>query len=282
MFVDSKNNKALLRYEFFGANTNAKSLRDFIQKCDSATTVEKTIRRLYQKRLATYHPLKTGRKAGIRSLKLNKTLDWWTDNIDLDAVANEIGKRSLESYLRGRFKTTLTDMKKEIKRIGSMPEKVRVGTAHGDLHTENVLIDDKGRLELIDFAWTSKKKWKAVDFLMMECSLKFSTTPQNATLEDLISLEAALDKGIKTKSKLPYKELEASLYGKELSKIARAVHVVREEALKRKVTTDLVQYKKGLVLLSAGLANVKQVLNRMYIFASLGYQLRWLDLIQHD
>ncbi|OLB92573.1 MAG: hypothetical protein AUH25_00170 [Thaumarchaeota archaeon 13_1_40CM_38_12] len=277
IYGPSKANKGLLRYQSFGSDFKAKSLREFLQTCKSIAIVEKTIKKLYQQRLSEWHPISS--KPCIKKLKMKDAAHGWLTTMDLNAAAKEIGKESLEQSLKEWYLTNLVDMKKEIETIKNMEETFNFGTVHGDLHTQNVLRDNNGRLQLIDYAWASREKWKAVDFLMMECSLKFAVTPSNARLADLILLDASLDKSYGTPSKKYYKQLENLLYGHELAKVARAVHIVREEAIKRKAVNDIMQYKKGLILLTAGLANVRQVLNRVYLFHSLAYQLRFLKIV---
>jgi hypothetical protein len=64
-------------------------------------------------------------------------------------------------------------------------------TCHGDLHTENIFIDDESGVKLIDFGKTTKHH-APIDHIMLECSIKFNHIPKFMAIQDLIVLEHAL------------------------------------------------------------------------------------------
>ena len=143
---------------------------------------------------------------------------------------------------------------------------------HGDLHAQNVLIDDDGRAELIDFGWTTLDGWRAIDFLMLECSLKFLVSPENARIEDLLGLEQELD------SPSPaWDEFEAiRVYGRELAKVGACVERVRCCALESEAVRNESAYRHGLVALTAGLTSLPYGLNGLFVLHSLAYHTKRL------
>lgn len=63
---------------------------------------------------------------------------------------------------------------------------------HGDLHTQNVVVDDHDECWPIDFGWTRDNSSAVVDLTMLECSLKFLTLPMRADVRTLLRQEKAL------------------------------------------------------------------------------------------
>ncbi len=63
---------------------------------------------------------------------------------------------------------------------------------HGDLHTQNIVVDDNDECWPIDFGWTRDDSSAVVDLTMLECSLKFLALPMRADVRTLIHQERAL------------------------------------------------------------------------------------------
>ena len=73
------------------------------------------------------------------------------------------------------------------KIVGSVAPAV-----HGDLHPSNVIIDEKGKPHLIDFAWGDQKTHVLKDFVLLESSLRFLHFPEYVNLEDQLTVDRAL------------------------------------------------------------------------------------------
>ena len=69
---------------------------------------------------------------------------------------------------------------------------VPITIVHGDLHTQNVVVDDHDECWPIDFGWTRDNSSAVVDLTMLECSLKFLALPMRADVRTLIHHERAL------------------------------------------------------------------------------------------
>jgi tRNA A-37 threonylcarbamoyl transferase component Bud32 len=146
-----------------------------------------------------------------------------------------------------------------------------IGPIHGDLHAQNILVDADGTIHLIDFAW-SCENWKAIDFLMLECSLKFLVAPMNARQRDLLVLEELIDFGIPDGACIKH---DAHIYGHELKTITAAINKIRRICEEREYIANHADYLRGLVALTGCLASLP-LLNRRFLINSLAYNMRKL------
>jgi hypothetical protein len=259
---------ALLRQELAGGGESQSiSLRQFIESCEGPERVASVIRRLYTERMRPWHVSAPGNIHHMERVELRSALDWWVSRMDLNRDANRIGRVGVEASLRAKFSLTIGDLQDQVARIGEAEAVVVRGPVHGDLHTQNVLIDEREQLYLIDFGWTVER-WRAVDFLMMECSLKFLVTPAHAQLDDLLLMERGLENVFGASS--ANIDLSRLMYGHELIKVAAGVEMVRRCAFELGAAADAELYRQGLVLLTAGLASVPGM-NQAYLFHSLAH-----------
>jgi hypothetical protein len=191
----------------------------------------------------------------------HKALDWWIERSDLYGAAGQLGRHAIEQSLRRRLDTDLDNIAAFVDAVAMEQATFTTGPVHGDLHAQNVLVDDTGALYLIDFGWCAER-WRAVDFLMMECSLKFLVTPRYADIDDLLEIDQVVtnDGGW----------LTPPFYGTELRKIAECVRLIRRLALELGAVEDSSHYLKGLTLLTAGLTSMPYRINHIYMLHSLG------------
>lgn len=57
-------------------------------------------------------------------------------------------------------------------------KKYRSATIHGDLHPNNIVIDNTGTPHLIDFAWARREAHVLKDFVLLENSIRFRSFPR--------------------------------------------------------------------------------------------------------
>jgi hypothetical protein len=188
--------------------------------------------------------------------------------MDIAAAADQIGRIGIEAILIHQFQTNIDGLISAIGKLLAYPIIVPIGAIHGDLHAQNVLLGAGGTMQLIDFGWTNQEKWKAIDFLMMECSLKFAASPPHSLLQDLMTLDKLLDSEFNGTPNGNYLALAGCVHGTELLAIAHAVHAVRYCALTLGAITDLSHYRLGLITLMAGLTSLPTLINRVYLFGS--------------
>jgi hypothetical protein len=275
-YLDESLDIALLRQEFMGEDDGtSNNLKNFIHECNDPRSVINVIQNLYSQRMAEWHSPSINNKK--KMVRLSEALDWWVIRADLKSAANKIGFQALDNILAKKFGLSINLIERKIQAICQETIPIQIGPVHGDLHAQNVLIDSKGNLQLIDFGWTGLK-WRAVDFLMMECSLKFLVSPPHARIEDLILLEKTLEQCWDCEiENINWSNLDNSIHGKDLIKIASAIGAVRRCAKELGAIQSNKQYRLGLILLTAGLTSMPKLINRVFMFHSLSYHLYTLS-----
>lgn len=136
-----------------------------------------------------------------------------------------------------------------------------VTTVHGDLHTQNVIVDDMNECWPIDFAWTTDGSNAMVDLAMLECSLKFLALPMRSELRALLSTEMSM-------CRFEAPALPGGIpYSYEAERVFETVVEVRRIALEVMEITPA-DYAAGLLLMTYSLAS-HPGLNTPYVLASL-------------
>lgn len=265
----------LLRQAFEGSHDGKmKSLREWIGENQEAQKVASQIGALYEKRMLQWHC-----PAECVPPKAEQTLD----NIfkgrmervsKLPNLFEEIGAEALKNSFAKMNLATAEQIHKAVDSIRSVRGNFARGLVHGDLHAQNVLVGDNDELHLIDFAWAGYN-WKAVDFLMMECSLKFIVAPRDAQVEDLVKMERFLD-GKDDIDPADFEQLGLCVYGQNLQVFASAVNEVRRQARKCRAVRDFDQYRRGLIILTACLSTFPEF-NRNFLAHSLAFHVAQLN-----
>ena len=116
--------------------------------------------------------------------------------------------------------------------------------------------------------------WRAVDFLMMECSLKFLVAPHNARLDDLLRMEQAIDSE-PSRSRRGAAPLARCMLRSELEVVTEAVRSVRACAVDTRAVSTMRAYRAGLALMPAGHTTMPG-LNQLYLLHSLAFYARQL------
>lgn len=133
---------------------------------------------------------------------------------------------------------------------------------HGDLHSQNVIVDDKRETWPIDFAWCHDRSSPLLDLTMLECSLKFLGFPQRSDLHTLIKLEHEL-----LKRRSPSPSLGRVPYQTEINNVLKAVRAIRDFAM-GDMGISFKDYRKALVLMTYCHATHPK-LNRPLVLSSL-------------
>jgi hypothetical protein len=153
--------------------------------------------------------------------------------------------------------------------VGTVVESVLGGTIwspvciiHGDLHTQNVLVDPMSQeCWPIDFAWTRESS-PLIDLVMLECSLKFLVIPQRSDLRTLLAIEMRL-----AEEPAPVLDSLNTPYFTEVSRAIRSVVFVRMYALE-KFGVTFSEFRKLLLAMTYSLS-ANERLNRPYAIGSL-------------
>lgn len=273
LFVGADTKNALLRQEFVGASGSpATSLKQHIHALEKPRDVRSIINRLYHDRMRQWHNANdNSQPVGTPKIKTyGDALKFWWTKYDLLKTAKRIGKKALDNYLTINEKIGLEEIHKMLLNIHGERDELIYGPVHGDLHAQNVLVDEDDQLHLIDYGWTSLSHWRCVDFLMLECSMKFLVTPLQAEMSDVVEIEHAVDESILSNDRLVFGNLKNRTYGVELQKIATGIHAIRKSAIDLGAATNLRQYKKGLAMMTGCLISISH-LNTMFMFRSLAH-----------
>lgn len=87
-------------------------------------------------------------------------------------------------HISGRFEllgAEVVDPRPLLAELETREVELTVADAvHGDLHPNNILIDEDGNPRLIDFAWGQQHAHVLKDFTLLECSLRFFLFATNA------------------------------------------------------------------------------------------------------
>jgi len=144
-----------------------------------------------------------------------------------------------------------------LNRTVSVPRSI----SHGDLHSQNILVDSAGRCWPIDFAWCTNGSSPVVDLVMLECSIKFLAFPMRADLREMIRIERALTNEYIYSGTLPKMP-----YATELGNVLGGLLEVRRFALGAGISFD--DYLACLCVMTSSLATHAN-LNRPLVLASL-------------
>lgn len=266
--------RGVLAQEFRGdATGEVLSLRQKLAHQEtSANEAAEIVCNLYERRMHDWH-----RPDGTYQTKeVNYAVasDRW-GSAPLDSAIDEIGRRGLDASLVDTFGVGLDRIVEVHEIIADTTDSFAWGPVHGDLHSQNVVLSNKG-VELIDYA-RSAPRWRALDFLMMECSLKFLGAPPHARLEDLVRLEGVLEPTLSGRE-VDTTALDDRIYGAALAKTALAVAEIRRCALKANAVRDGEQYRRGLLMMTAGLAELPEPINRGFLFHSWAHHATIVEL----
>jgi len=226
---------------------------------------------VFRERMVRWHFADSG-DFEHREEPLRDALDWWLGHLDLDRAAEQVGVEGLASSLAQHGLVALDELPGQVDAVLDRSEQITIGPVHGDLHAQNILVGTDGAITLIDYGWTSHR-WRAVDFLMLECSLKFLVSPPHARLEDLMLVEELLEEAVETWPIGEWGRLVSFIHGRELAKIGAAIQAVRACALTSEAVTGPAQYRRGLIALTAALASLPSEINRVYLVHSLAFNL---------
>jgi hypothetical protein len=281
--AESKTNRygrVLLRQMFLG-NRNGETktpLKQYVRErkhdSDSCAAV---INRLYSRSMTAFHEHNEKQSVMVMASALgHPCLTIQTDETSLSgrllAIAAALGLDGLERSIAKWYpQLDIRKIAEKADRLSITEETFSTGAIHGDLHAENVLVGPN-EIDIIDYGETKLNCWHCMDFLMLECSLKFSVGPKEAELADWIEAENLLDTH-QTNPNHDFSDLSSRLLGTELRKITRAVHCVRAKALK---FTDFQKYRRGLIVLMAGMSKYPNI-NRPLLFHNLAHHIHALS-----
>lgn len=142
--------------------------------------------------------------------------------------------------------------------------KAHLSAVHGDLHPNNVLVNDSQPAVLIDYGWSKPAFNTVVDFVLMEASLKFFSLAWNVNRSDLKQFERAV-----VKEFLPD---QITVNDTNMAFMRNYVKLIREKASRFVDAEDFeLQYLLPLFCVTMGqFKYAKKVNNLSYLLFSAG------------
>ena len=244
------------------------SLRDLVASGISVDRGIKLIDEIYLGRMKNWHPVNhIGRE--IVEQSIDDAMDWWMSRYALVQNIEEMCRIGISDELNSRFGFGVTRLEELVQQNISAVFKMVVGPVHGDLHSQNIIYEPfNNKIHLIDFGWTAKK-WKAVDFFMLECSLKFLAAPLTAKVTNLLAMEESLDQLSGASTSL--NSFDRLIFGERINLIAAMILRIRQLCVEEfNYVASFDEYRRGLIALTAALSGYP-ALNRRFLVNSLAF-----------
>lgn len=242
------------------ADTVPESLRMHVRHAERAHQV---VDRLLRRRLAPWY--EPDPPPPVSEHRLGELFQWHLNKMHAAPNAGTYpeGWDDLQRWVQEATGIPWLNLTGTIERLKRDAIVSRTTIIHGDLHSQNVLVECKqDECWPIDFAWCREEASPAVDCAMLECSIRFLSIPMRADLRTLLDLDYAL-----LQQPHPKFALGHVPYRPEISNAWSAVMTVRRYVLEQlEISFD--DYRKCLALMTYTLSN-HDGLNLPYVLSSL-------------
>lgn len=235
------------------------SLRFHVRHSSEADQV---VDRLLRRRLATWYE---HHEAPERRFDISYLFQWHLEKMESAPNAGRYPDQweALQDWVEEASGHPWHDTDAIIEALGQDTIVSPMTTIHGDLHSQNVLVECRqGECWPIDFAWCREQASPALDCVMLECSIKFLSIPNRSNLRALVDLEQVL-----LREPYPAFTLGPVPYRPEIHNAWKAVLAVRRYALEA-VQVSFQDYRKCLCYMTYTLSN-HPGLNLPYVLSSL-------------
>jgi hypothetical protein len=190
----SKHSALLYRHQ---GERSKQKIGSYTELCDIAYdlgTQDEEIRRVFR---GIWQCCETARKwegvEKIRTLNLKDQYEHYTRRTEAEKVLSSIFGANRD---KDRFSFLEAEIANPLIFLGNacfeLPQRGRRGPVHGDLHANNVVIDNFKKVHLIDFAWADAQKHVLVDYVLMECSLRFLLFPHYVNPSEQLRVDECL------------------------------------------------------------------------------------------
>lgn len=232
------------------------SLREYVRTQGDGSRV---VTRLFRDRLHRWY----APNAEPVEAHLGEVFAWYMAKAGSSTVAIPTDWSALEQWVAEISGYAWLDPLPLVRAVQRSAVRFRPVIVHGDLHSQNIVVDTTTKeCWPIDFAWCHDGSTPIVDYVMLECSLKFLALPMRSDLRAALAADLKL-----LHEPTPTAGLGPVPYGKEMARVFEAVKAVREHALTMSgITFD--EYRRGLLLMTYAHAN-HSGLNRPLVLGSL-------------
>lgn len=252
---------ALLVQELAGLGASAvlQSLRMYVRASDHA---DRIILRLFDGRFRNWYQLSRDQEPVRQGF--SDLFEWYLDKARVDrAPAFPDRWSSLKSWVEDQTGHGWCDPELLLPELLSRGIVSPLSIIHGDLHSQNVVVDTlTEECWPIDFAWCHDGSSLVVDYVMLECSLKFLALPARCDLRSLMLIDRQL-----ILQSCPEISIDRIPYSDEVQNVLRAITAVRRHAM-GETGLDFSEYLEALWLMTYSHAK-NEGLNRPAVLASL-------------
>jgi hypothetical protein len=251
--------RTLLAQEYASLSSDATpvSLRMFIRESDDGPAV---IARLFLQRLHTWYEA----YVDMTPITFAEAFEWHLTKAPTSALGALPAEWSeLTDWVESEFGVPW-NLVSNINALLAEKARGMRSIVHGDLHAQNVLVDPATHeCWPIDFAWTAPGRLTIIDFVMLECSIKFYATPMRSDLRQLVRIENQL-----TTEPEPSIDVGRMPYNQEIRRCIDSVLAVRRLALDLGVVDNFDDYIRALAVMTFCLSS-HPGLNRPYVLGSM-------------
>ena len=247
--------QAIVVQGFAGMQTRIESLRDFARRDAAAHSV---VSELLTQRLKPWYQNKGERR---RRVPLGKLLEWHLAKRRRGAILPRHWAE-LANWVASSSGHSWASVAPALRNARSTRIDFFESIAHGDLHSQNILIDERRQCWPIDFYWCRGDSTPLVDCALLETSLKFLAVPPAADLRTLLAIDLSF-----CREPMPNSDVGRIPFRVEIKNVLNCVRSVREFAFDS-LSISFDTYRKALLLMAYAHTTHPQ-LNQPFLLGSL-------------
>ena len=240
--IDTDQNANLICYQLYSNRTDEKGnenileLKDLLYMSSTCNKAEKTLKKVFGNHLKALRDASEWKP----DVNIYKDYDRYLRGANVDGskfhriLAANLGKKIKDGKICF-LNSEIIDPRYLLPKLKDHKLPVHMGTIHGDLHANNIVITEDKNLHLtphlIDFAWGEKNTHILKDYALMELSLRLALFPHYADLEMHLKFDRLLIKNELDKLDSLEKEAEETILASEYRYLSKYIKIIRQYAM---------------------------------------------------